>query len=264
MIVARDLTMVFHPGDALETTALRGVSLTMEPGEFVTVIGSNGAGKSTLLNVLAGDFIPTSGEIVVGDENITAQPAHCRARRVSRVFQDPLAGTCAELTVAENMALAATRGRGRGWRLAVDDKRRRRFADSLRRMGLRLESRLDEKVGRLSGGQRQALSLAMASLSDSDLLLLDEHTAALDPRMAEFVLSLTRRLGEERRRAILMVTHSMKSALSCGQRTIMLHQGRTVLDVGGDSRAKMGVQDLLDLFAKNSGESLDGDRALLE
>ncbi|MGU9952087.1 MAG: ABC transporter ATP-binding protein [Gammaproteobacteria bacterium WSBS_2016_MAG_OTU1] len=263
MISARDITMVFHAGDVLETTALRGINLDIAAGEFVTVIGSNGAGKSTLLNILAGDITPTSGDIFIENEKTTSQAAHERARQVARVFQDPLAGTCAYLTIEENMSLALSRGTRRSLRYAVSADRRQFFAQRLQLLGLNLENRLSETAGQLSGGQRQALSLVMAALSDSRILLLDEHTAALDPRMAEFVLELTRRLSEEYSPAILMVTHSMKSALSCGTRTIMLHQGKVALDVGGEERNGMQVQDLLNLFAKNCGQEVDGDRMLL-
>ncbi|MGI9306410.1 MAG: ABC transporter ATP-binding protein [Gammaproteobacteria bacterium] len=264
MIEARGVEVVFHRGEALETPGLRGVDLQIGAGEFAAVIGSNGAGKSTLLNVLAGDIAPTAGGVFMDGKNITAQPAHIRASRIARVFQDPLAGTCAGLTVEENMSLAQSRGKTRGWRRAVSDARRKFFRRRLQDLGLNLENRLGEKVGQLSGGQRQAVSLVMATLAESGVLLLDEHTAALDPRMAEFVLELTRRIASEYGLAALMVTHSMKAALSCGGRTIMLHRGKIILDASGEERSKMQTADLLRLFAQTSGGEIDNDRLLLE
>lgn len=263
MIEAQDIRVQFHRGTPLETSALRGASVRVPSGEFVTVIGSNGAGKSTLLNVLAGDVSPSSGRVFLDGEDVSFRPPHRRAGIVARVFQDPLAGTCAHLTIEENMSLAAARGRRRGWRRAVNASTRARFRGHLAPLGLGLENRLGEKVGQLSGGQRQALSLVMATLAEARVLLLDEHAAALDPRMAEFVLSLTRRLGAEYRLAVLMVTHSLSAALSCGDRTLMLHQGRIALDVGGETRRGMRPADLLRLFAQNAGEEADDDRLLL-
>ena len=263
MIEARGIEVVFHPGEAMETPGLRGVDLQIGAGEFITVVGSNGAGKSTLLSVLAGDITPSAGGVFMDGEDITAEPAHRRAARVARVFQDPLAGTCAGLTIEENMALAHSRGKKRGWRRAVSESRRELFRRRLQDLGLNLETRLGGLVGQLSGGQRQAVSLVMATLAKSRLLLLDEHTAALDPRMAAFVLELTRRLSAEYNLAVLMVTHSMKAALSCGARTLMLHRGRIVLDIGGEARAKLETADLLRLFAEKSGGEADADRMLL-
>lgn len=264
MIKAENIEMTFDADTALESTALRGVDLSIAAGEFVTVIGSNGSGKSTLLNILAGDIVPTGGRVLLGDEDVTFMPAHRRAARVARVFQDPLTGTCEHLTVEENMSLAASRGRSRGLRLAVSQRSRELFAERLRSLGLNLENRLGEEVGQLSGGQRQAVSLVMATLSESGVLLLDEHTAALDPRMASFVLSLTRRIGEQYNLAILMVTHSMKSALACGSRTVMLHRGQVVLDIGGEERESLEVSDLLHLFAQKSDTEADESQMLLE
>lgn len=263
MIEARDIRVSFHSGTPLATAALRGANIKIARGEFVSVIGSNGAGKSTLLNVLAGDIAPDSGRIFLDGEDATLRPPHRRAGIVARVFQDPLAGTCAELTIEENMSLAASRGRRRGWRRALDFSRRAYFRERLSPLGLGLEDRLGEKVGRLSGGQRQALSLVMATLSAARILLLDEHAAALDPRMAEFVFSLTRDLSARYEMAVLMVTHSLSAALSCGTRTIMLHQGKIALDVGGEARKQMRPSDLLRLFAQNAGEEADDDRLLL-
>lgn len=264
MIEARGVGVIFNPGEVLETPGLRGVDLQLAAGEFASVVGSNGAGKSTLLNVLAGGIKPSAGKVFMDGEDITATPAHRRAKKIARMFQDPLAGTCANLTVEENMALAFSRGKKRGWRLAVSANRRELFRNRLLDLGLNLENRLGEQVGQLSGGQRQAVSLAMATLADSRVLLLDEHTAALDPRMAAFVLELTRRIGEEYKLAILMVTHSMKAALSCGTRTLMLHRGKIVLDIKGEERANLQTADLLRLFAEKSGGEEESDRMLLE
>lgn len=260
MIQAKDVGVTFRPGDALETEALRSVSLSVEAGEFITVIGSNGAGKSTLLGVLAGDVAPTRGRVMMDGQDVTATPAHRRAGAVARVFQNPLSGTCAELTIEENMALALARGSKRGIGRAVSAKRRAMFKDRLTGLNLGLENRLGETAGGLSGGQRQALCLVMATLADARILLLDEHTAALDPRMAEFVLDLTQKLAAQYKLAALMVTHSMKSALACGDRTIMLHRGQVVLDAGGEKRRAMGVPGLLRLFSEHGAHD---DRVLL-
>ena len=264
MISVSSAEVVFNPGTALENRALHGVDLEVRPGEFVTVIGSNGAGKSTLLGVVSGDVPLRTGRVSVDGEDMTKVPAHRRAGQVARVFQDPLAGTCAELTVEENMALALGRGNSRGWGLAVTDPRREVFRERLRGLGLGLENRLSDRVGLLSGGQRQAVSLMMATLAPSRILLLDEHTAALDPRMAGFVLDLTRRVCEEFNLATLMVTHSMKDALSCGSRTLMLHQGGIVLNVSGAERKRMTAADLLRLFSEaRRGEEVVDDKLLL-
>lgn len=263
MINIAGLTVVFNRGDVLQSRALTDLSLDVGDGEFVTVIGSNGAGKSTLLAALAGDVAPDTGVIRIGGDDVSDWPAHRRARLVARVFQDPLAGTCARLTIAENLSIAAARGGKRGLSPAVTADKRRRFAERLRILGLNLENRLDDYVGQLSGGQRQALSLVMATIAGSRVLLLDEHTAALDPRMAEFVSQLTERVCREDRLTVLMVTHSMQSALALGGRTIMLHQGEIVLDISGEQRAGLRPSGLLDLFAASCGTVLDNDRMLL-
>ncbi len=263
MIRLDGVAVHFGQGTANETRALSAVDLAIAGGEFVTVIGSNGAGKSTLLNAIAGDVPVTGGTIAIDARDVTRWSPARRADRVSRVFQDPLAGTCAELTVAENLALAARRGCGRGLRLAVARRDRPGYAAALERLGLGLEDRLDEPIGRLSGGQRQAVALLMATLAPTRLLLLDEHVAALDPRTAALVLDLTRRLVAEGGLTALMVTHAMRHALDCGDRTIMLHEGRVILDIAGEARRRTSVDDLVARFADVRGEALSEDRLLL-
>ena len=263
MIDARDLHLTFAKGTPLENHALRGMSVTLEAGEFVTVIGSNGAGKSTLLNALAGEVLVDHGSIVIDEVDVTRLPTHQRAARVARVFQNPLAGTCERLTIEENLALAIKRGQPRGLGAAVKARYMSRFKEVLAGLDLGLETRLKDRMGLLSGGQRQAVSLLMAALQPSRILLLDEHTAALDPRTADFVLQLTARIVAENQLTTMMVTHSMRQALDVGQRTVMLHQGKVVLDVSGEERSRMDVPDLLQMFEKVRGEKLADDALLL-
>ncbi|QBJ78713.1 MULTISPECIES: ABC transporter ATP-binding protein [Aquitalea] len=263
MMRADNLFKTFNPGTPLENPVLRGLSLTIESGQFVTVIGSNGAGKSTFLNAISGDISPDTGSLFIDGQDVTRQSAWQRAALVARVFQDPLAGTCEGLTIEENLALAMQRGQGRGLSRAVKASYREAFRDKLSTLKLGLENRLGDRMGLLSGGQRQAVSLLMASLQPSRLLLLDEHTAALDPKTAAFVLELTDRIVTENKLTALMVTHSMRQALDHGHRTVMLHQGRVVLDVSGDSRSRMDVPDLLAMFEQTRGEKLDDDALLL-
>jgi len=263
MIRCSDLYVTFNRGAPTEKRALRGISLDIPQGEFVTVIGSNGAGKSTLLNAVAGDFPAERGRITIDDQDVTAWPAHKRAKLVARVFQDPLAGTCGEMTVEENLALAAGRGSVRGLGKAIKDSLKDEFRGALKHLGLGLEDRLDAQMGLLSGGQRQSVSLLMATLRPSRILLLDEHTAALDPKTAAMVMDLTDMIVTEQGLTTLMVTHSMRHALDHGTRTIMLHEGNVVLDIKGEDRKNMTVQDLLDMFAKVRQEELDDDKLLL-
>ena len=263
MLSAQDLHITFNPGTPIETRALRGMSLEIPAGQFVTVIGSNGAGKSTFLNAISGDLGIDSGRIAIDGLDVTSLPVWTRAERVARVFQDPMAGTCEDLTIEENMALAQQRGTRRSLHGAVKTAERAVFRERLATLGLGLESRLTDRIGLLSGGQRQAVSLLMASLQPSRILLLDEHTAALDPRTAEFVLQLTRRIVAENQLTTMMVTHSMRQALDVGSRTVMLHQGQVVLDVAGDERSRLDVPDLLHMFEKVRGEKLADDALLL-
>ena len=263
MIRVDGVSVVFNAGTAMENRVLSELSIEIPSGQFVTVIGSNGAGKSTLLNVIAGELPVASGRVLIADEDVTALPAPARSALVARVFQDPRAGTCETLTVEENLALAASRGRPRGLGLALNAGRRQRFRAALERLGLGLEHRLGDPIGLLSGGQRQATSLLMASIEPMQILLLDEHVAALDPRTAGFVLELTRRVIEEQKLTALMVTHSMRHALALGDRTLMLHEGRIVLDVTGEERRGMTVADLIARFRAQHGEELDSDSLLL-
>ncbi len=263
MLKASDLKITFNPGTPIETRALQGLSLEIPTGQFVTVIGTNGAGKSTFLNAVSGDLRVDSGTILIDEMNVTQLPVWARATRVARVFQDPMAGTCEDLTIEENMALAQCRGGQRGLGRAVKADQRDFYRDQLSRLGLGLEDRLTDRIGLLSGGQRQAVSLLMAALQPSRILLLDEHTAALDPRTADFVLELTQRIVTEKQLTTMMVTHSMRQALDVGDRTVMLHQGQVVLDVSGEQRKGMQIPDLLDMFEKVRGEKISDDALLL-
>ncbi len=263
MLILRDLKKTFNPGTVTEKTALNGVSLTLNKGDFITVIGGNGAGKSTMLNAIAGTFQADSGTIRIGGRDVTHLPEHKRARYLGRVFQDPMTGTAATMNIEENLALALRRGQKRGLRWGITAGERTEYRDRLAALGLGLESRLGSKVGLLSGGQRQALTLLMATLKKPELLLLDEHTAALDPKTAATVLSLTERLIRENGLTALMVTHNMKDALALGSRTIMMHEGRIILDLDQDRKRHMTVEDLLDQFGKVSGQELANDRMLL-
>jgi putative ABC transport system ATP-binding protein len=263
MISLDNIQVVFGRGTPLEKKALSGVSLTIKEGSFTTVIGSNGAGKSTLLGVLAGDVIPVEGCVRIGDAIVTKQPTAGRAGRVARVFQDPLAGSCGALSIEENLALAHKRGKTRGLKLALGHSRRKLFRDRIAELDLGLENRMTDRMSMLSGGQRQAVSLVMAMMAGCDVLLLDEHTAALDPGMAEFVMKLTERIVTDKKLTTLMVTHSMRQALDYGDRTIMLHGGEIVLDVEGDSRKTLEVEDLIAMFRRVRGQMLDDDELLI-
>lgn len=252
MIELSGIRVVFNPGTALENVALRGVDLTIPQGQFLTVIGSNGAGKSTTLNVIAGLVRPLAGCVAIDGTDVTNWPVHARARLVSRIFQDPKMGTCEDFSILENYALARARTAPRGLRMAIGAGLREEAVERLKVLDLGLENRLDDKVGLLSGGQRQAMSLVMATAGETRILLLDEHTAALDPKTAHFVMELSRRLVGELRLTVMMVTHSMAHALDYGDRTIMLHRGRVLLDLSGEARDQMTVDGLIAHF-KNDG-----------
>lgn len=265
MIEVSDLAVTFGRGTPLEKKALSGIDLKIQDGEFVSVIGSNGAGKSTLLAAVAGDVRPSAGWISIDGNDVTRRTTAQRAHFIARVFQDPLAGSCADLSLEENMALAAARGSRRTLGLAVTPGRRAMFRERLTSLGLGLERRLGDKMGLLSGGQRQALSLVMATLAPTNVLLLDEHTAALDPGMAEFVIELTTKIVAERKLTTLMVTHSMGQALTVGTRTIMLHEGKVMLDVSGEERASLTVEDLVAKFRQfRGGKVIDDDSLLMD
>lgn len=263
MLRTKNLELTFHPGTPIENRVLRGLSLEIPTGQFVTVIGSNGAGKSTFLNAVSGDLTVDHGSIEIAGTDVTRRAAWQRSGLVARVFQDPMAGTCEALTIEENMALAWARGEKRGLRFSVTKPMREMFRERLRILGLGLENRLQDRIGLLSGGQRQAVSLLMAALKPSRILLLDEHTAALDPKTAAFVLQLTAKIVESAKLTAMMVTHSMRQALDFGHRTVMLHEGRVILDVAGTERAGLDVPDLLHMFEKTRGEQLDDDKLLL-
>ncbi|MDB5989965.1 MAG: transporter ATP-binding protein [Herbaspirillum sp.] len=263
MLQAEDLHITFNPGTPIENRALRGLNLTIPTGQFVSVIGSNGAGKSTFLNAISGDLLTDRGNVKIDSIDVTRKHAWQRANLVARVFQDPMAGTCEALTIEENMALAMARGKPRGLGFAIHGSMRELFREKLAILNLGLENRLSDHIGLLSGGQRQAVSLLMASLQPSRILLLDEHTAALDPKTADFVLKLTAKIVSESKLTTMMVTHSMRQALDYGERTVMLHQGQVVLDVEGEKRAGLDVPDLLRMFEKTRGETITDDSLLL-
>ena len=256
MIVARDIAKVFGQGTSLETKAVDGISLDVGQGEFVSVIGSNGSGKTTFLKILSGELSPSNGSIEIDAIDVTKLDQHLRARMIALVSQDPLAGTCADLTIAENMSLASMRGKKRGISMAVSSLRQKDYAELLSKLGLGLENRLDDKVGLLSGGQRQALCLIMTTLSPSKVLLLDEHTAALDPRMSSYVLSLTESLYKEYNLTVLMVTHSMSDAIKHGKRLLMMHQGEIVIDMDEQQKKEATPTTLFTEFERRHAEDL--------
>ena len=248
MIAARDMNKYFHRGSVNEVHSIRDLSIDIEQGDFITIIGSNGAGKSTFLSCLSGTHGLDSGSITVDGINVTRWPEHKRARFIGRVFQDPLMGTCAGGSIAQNMALALKRGQRRGLGRGVKPSDRELFREHLRVLGLGLENRLQDRAGLLSGGQRQALTMVMATLVRPKLLLLDEHTAALDPKTAAQILELTENIVTGSDLTTLMVTHNMHQALSLGNRLVMMHRGRIIFDVRGEEKARLGVEDLLEKF----------------
>ncbi|XKM12823.1 ABC transporter ATP-binding protein [Orbaceae bacterium ac157xtp] len=263
MIKVEQIQLTFNPGTPIENHVLRGLNLNIAEGEFVTVIGSNGAGKSSLLNIISGDIISDSGYVIINDRDVTHLPVWQRAGMVARVFQDPMVGTCENLTIEENLALAYNRGSKQTLKPALNANLREIFKRKLATLDLGLEHRLSDLMGLLSGGQRQAISLLMSTLQPSKVLLLDEHTAALDPKTAQFVLDLTNQIVQQNKLTTVMVTHSMKQALAYGTRTVMLHRGQVVLDVSGEKRAKMDVPDLLVMFEKTRNEIIADDALLL-
>ena len=263
MLELVNITKTFNKNTVNEKVAIKDLSLTLKDGDFVTVIGGNGAGKSTMLNAIAGVYPVDSGFIKIDGEDVSRLPDFKRAKLIGRVFQDPMKGTAADMEIEENLALALRRGNFRGLGWGIKKSERERYKTLLAELGLGLEDRLTSKVGLLSGGQRQALTLLMATLKKPKLLLLDEHTAALDPKTAAFVLELTDRIVSENNLTTMMVTHSMQQALQHGTRTVMLHQGQVVLDVSGDERRGMTVHDLLNMFEKTRGEVVEDDSLIL-
>lgn len=263
MLEIKSISKIFNAGTVNEKIALDRLSLTLEDGDFVTVIGGNGAGKSTMLNAVAGVFPIDAGQILIDGTDITRLPEHKRAAFIGRVFQDPMTGTAADMWIEENMALAARRGQRRGLKWAINKHEREQFKKMLSELDLGLENRLSAKVGLLSGGQRQALTLLMAVMKKPKLLLLDEHTAALDPKTAAKVLELSDKFIAEEGLTAMMVTHNMRDAIAHGNRLIMMNNGKIILDVSGEGKKKLTVEYLLEAFSKLSGEEFANDRALL-
>jgi len=263
MLICKDVQKIFDIGSGTEKKALHGVSFELRENDFVTIIGGNGAGKSTILNSVAGVFPIEDGSISINGDDVTKFPEHNRAKYIGRVFQDPRMGTVPNMSIEENLAIAYRRGKRRTLRWGTSRKEREIFHEHLKTLGLGLEERLKTKVGTLSGGQRQALTLLMATIQKPLILLLDEHTAALDPKTAKSVLELTDRVVQENKLTTMMVTHNMKDALKCGNRLMMMHEGNLILDVAGKEKAGLTVPDLLKMFERASGEAMANDRMLL-
>ena len=263
MLRIEHVSKTFNMGTINEKKALNDLSLHLEPGDFATVIGGNGAGKSTMLNMVAGVYPIDCGYIYVAGKNISLEPEYKRASLIGRVFQDPMMGTAANMSILENLAMANRRGKSRSLNWGVTKEEEGQFKEELKRLGLGLEDRLTSKVGLLSGGQRQALTLLMATLIEPKLLLLDEHTAALDPRTAKKVLDLTVEIVEAQHLTTLMITHNMKDAIAIGNRLIMMHEGKIIYDVRGEEKQKLTVDDLLKKFAEAHGDEFANDRMML-
>ena len=263
MLKLDNIHKTFNPGTINEKIALNGVNLTLNEGDFVTVIGGNGAGKSTTLNAIAGVWPIDSGKIYIGGDDVTKLSEHKRAKYLGRVFQDPMTGTATTMSIEENMAIAARRGEKRGLSWGITHQERDTYREMLKALDLGLEDRLTSKVGLLSGGQRQAITLLMASIKKPKLLLLDEHTAALDPNTAAKVLEISDKIIAENHLTAMMVTHNMKDAIVHGNRLIMMHEGKVILNISGEEKKKLTVEDLLHQFEKVSGEEFANDKALL-
>lgn len=260
MLEITGISKTFNPDTVNAKTALNNLSLSVKDGDFITIIGANGAGKSTLFNAIAGDFITDTGKIVLDGEDITLTPTHKRAKVIGRLFQDPMRGSAPGMSIEENLALAAGKG---GWLSKIGKKDKEEFRQRLSLLNMGLEDRMQQPVGLLSGGQRQALTLMMATYTPPKLLLLDEHTAALDPSTAEKVLELTTEIVRDNHLTCLMVTHNMQSALDLGNRTVMMDRGTVIFDVEGEKRSQLEVSDLLEQFKLSAGKALDNDRMLL-
>ena len=263
MLEIQNIHKTFNPGTINEKVALNGVNLNLNPGDFVTIIGGNGAGKSTTLNAIAGVWPVDEGKIIIDGVDITKLSEHKRALYLGRVFQDPMTGTAATMSIEENMAIAARRGERRGLGWGITKKERERYKEALKELDLGLEDRLSSKVGLLSGGQRQAITLLMASLKKPKLLLLDEHTAALDPKTAAKVLAISDKIIQEHQLTAMMVTHNMKDAIAHGNRQIMMHEGKIIYDVSGEEKKNLKVADLLAKFEEVSGGEFANDRMML-
>ena len=263
MLEIKGVYKTFNPGTVNEKKALNGIDLTLNEGDFITVIGGNGAGKSTLLNMITGVYPVDCGSILIDGIDVTKLPEHKRAKFLGRVFQDPMTGTAADMEIQENLAIAARRGRPRTLKVGVTKKEKAFFVEQLKKLDLGLETRLTSKVGLLSGGQRQAITLIMATLQNPKLLLLDEHTAALDPATAAKVLSITEELVTEGNITTLMITHNMKDAIRYGNRLIMMYNGKIIYDIAGEEKKKLQISDLMDLFAKASKGEFANDRMIL-
>ena len=263
MLDVKEIRKTFNAGTVNEKKALQGLNLHLNDGDFVTVIGGNGAGKSTMLNAIAGVWPVDSGSIVIDGVDVTKQPEYKRAKYIGRVFQDPMKGTSPDMEIAENLAIAARRGTKRKFKWGIAKGERAIYKEKLAELDLGLEDRLSSKVGLLSGGQRQAVTLLMATIKAPKLLLLDEHTAALDPKTAAKVLEITEKLVEENKLTTLMITHNMRDAIRYGNRLIMMNNGKIVVDISGESKKNLTVEDLLSLFTKASGSDFTSDRAIL-
>ena len=263
MLDVKDIRKTFNKGTVNEKKALQGLNLHLNDGDFVTVIGGNGAGKSTMLNAIAGVWAVDSGTITIDDIDVTKQPEYKRAKYIGRVFQDPMMGTAANMQIEENLAIASRRGKRPGLSWSAKAKQRDQFRSMLKELDLGLEDRLTSKEGVLSGGQRQAVTLLMATINRPKLLLLDEHTAALDPKTAAKVLALTEKIVNRDKLTTLMITHNMRDALRYGNRLIMLHNGQIIIDVSGNEKKNLDVPDLLKMFEKASGDEMVNDRMLL-
>ena len=263
MLEMKNVRIVFNGGTVNEKVALNGVNLHLAEGDFVTVIGGNGAGKTTLLNCVSGAYAPTSGQILIDGQEVTSMPEYRRAKLLGRVFQDPMMGTAGNMWIEENLALAHRRGKRRGLGWGISSAERAQYREQLARLGLGLEDRLSTKVKLLSGGQRQALTLLMATLQKPKLLLLDEHTAALDPKTARKVLELSEQIINESGLTSMMVTHNMRDAIRYGNRLIMMHDGRVVIDVSGEEKAHLTVESLIEKFSEVSGSDEVSDRLVL-
>lgn len=263
MLELTNLHKVFNYGKINENYVLKGINLSLEKGDFVTIIGSNGAGKSTLLNIIAGTYFPEIGQVKIGGQVVTKWKVNKRASLVGRVFQDPLMGTASEMTIEENLSLAYMRGKRRGLKLGLSHSRRKEFKEILEMLELGLENRLEYPVKMLSGGQRQALTLLMATMGKPEILLLDEHTAALDPKTAVQIIDITKKIVDQNNLTVLMVTHDLKQALEMGNRTIMMDQGQIILDIKGREREETTVPGLLKKFNEKRGHDFTDDRVLL-